>query len=122
MKLRMKQERFSLDGELTIQGEQGRQLETLSKKIIDNAGVGGYGPCEYEQVLNELLVLYPKIVVLGLYLGNDIGDAYREADGGLAEPDWKITCLRFAPLLGAEPHRRLVAERKDLFAHSVCRQ
>lgn len=53
-----------------------RQLEALSGRSIYNAGVGGYGPCEYKQVLNELLVLRPRIVVVGLYLGNDIANAF----------------------------------------------
>ena len=54
-----------------------RQLEQLSGKTVYNAGVGGYGPCEYESILNDLLVLKPSIVILGLYMGNDVSDVYR---------------------------------------------
>lgn len=43
---------------------------------VYNAGVGGYGPCEYLQVANELIDLSPKTVVVGMYLGNDMSDAY----------------------------------------------
>lgn len=53
------------------------QLGILSKKTVYNAGVGGYGPCEYERVFDDLLVLQPKIVIIGLYLGNDLSDAYK---------------------------------------------
>ena len=43
---------------------------------IYNAGVGGYGPCEYLEVSNELIQLNPTQVVVALYLGNDMSDAY----------------------------------------------
>lgn len=43
---------------------------------VYNAGVGGYGPCEYQQVAAELTELSPKTVIVSLYLGNDISDAY----------------------------------------------
>lgn len=43
---------------------------------VYNAGVGGYGPCEYGIVVRELLTLEPKTIVLALTLGNDIADAY----------------------------------------------
>jgi len=43
---------------------------------VYNAGVGGYGPCEHLIVLRELMDLEPRVVVVALYLGNDISDAY----------------------------------------------
>lgn len=58
------------------QGSWPRQLEGLSGKSLYNAGVGGYGPCEYEVVLDELLSLRPETVLVGLYLGNDAANAY----------------------------------------------
>lgn len=58
-------------------GSWPRQLATLSDRSIYNSGVGGYGPCEYHSVLQELLTaIRPRLVVLGLYLGNDIANAY----------------------------------------------
>ncbi len=44
-----------------------------------NAGVGGYGPLEYRRVLDDTLKLAPRIVVVGLFLGNDLHDAFRAA-------------------------------------------
>lgn len=57
-------------------GTWPRQLQALSGRSVYNAGVGGYGPCEYLGVLDELAALRPAVVLVGLYLGNDIGDAY----------------------------------------------
>lgn len=51
-------------------------LRRNSEFQIYNAGVGGYGPCEYLEVANELIDLSPKVVVVGIYLGNDMSDAY----------------------------------------------
>jgi len=58
------------------EGAWPRQVESLSGATVYNGGVGGYGPCEYEVVLDELLKLRPRIVVVGLLLGNDVADAY----------------------------------------------
>jgi hypothetical protein len=58
------------------EGSWPRQLERLSGKATYNASVGGYGPCEYEGVLDELLLMKPKIVLVGLCLENDIIGAY----------------------------------------------
>lgn len=54
-----------------------RQLRTLSGRTVYNAGVGGYGPCEYARVAEELVGLKPALVIVGLNLANDIADAYR---------------------------------------------
>lgn len=43
---------------------------------VYNAGVGGYGPCEYVHVVKELIQLQPGTVVVSTYLGNDISDTY----------------------------------------------
>lgn len=58
-------------------GSWPRHLETLVGRSVYNAAVGGYGPCEYEIILNELLGLNPKVVLVGLYIGNDISNAYK---------------------------------------------
>jgi hypothetical protein len=60
-----------------VNGSWPAQLAELSARPVYNAGVGGYGPCEYGQVANELLAGHPKVVVLVIYLGNDLIDAYR---------------------------------------------
>jgi hypothetical protein len=53
-----------------------RQLEQLSGQSTYNCSCAGYGPCEYLVLLQKGLALKPKTVLLGLYVGNDILDAY----------------------------------------------
>jgi lysophospholipase L1-like esterase len=57
-------------------GAWPQQLGRLTGRAVYNAGVGGYGPCEYSLVLEELREPRPKLVILGLYPANDIGNAY----------------------------------------------
>jgi lysophospholipase L1-like esterase len=59
-----------------------RHLERLAGLAVYNGGVGGFGPCEYEAVVHELSGLDPDVVVLGLFLGNDMYDAYESAYSG----------------------------------------
>lgn len=42
-----------------------------------NMGISGWGPAEYLMVMDAALRKNPKVIVLGLYMGNDIADAYR---------------------------------------------
>lgn len=56
-----------------------QQLARQTGLAVYNAGVGGYGPCEYVEVALELLDLEPDIVLVGLMLGNDIINAYTSA-------------------------------------------
>ncbi len=56
-----------------------RQLRIFSGRPVYNAGVGGYGPCEYRAIVEEMMPLKPAVVVVGLYLGNDLADAYTSA-------------------------------------------
>ena len=53
-----------------------RQLEKLTGRSVYNGGVPNYGPCEYKLVLDDLLRLRPKVVILGIHTGNDLGDVY----------------------------------------------
>ena len=53
-----------------------RQLERLSGTLVYNMGVGGYGPVQYWALTDKALEFSPQTVVVGLYLGNDVYDAY----------------------------------------------
>ena len=53
-----------------------RQLAALTGQEVYGVGVGGYGPCEYEVVVDENLDLDPKTVIVGLFVGNDVANAY----------------------------------------------
>lgn len=61
-------------------------LSRLGHFCAYNAGVGGYGPAEYQVVLEETLRLRPKVIVVGLFLGNDVHDAFRASYLRVGEP------------------------------------
>lgn len=63
-----------------------RVLARLGGFSTYNAGIGGYGPAEYQAVLEETLRLRPRLVVVGLFPGNDIQDAFRSAYVRAGEP------------------------------------
>lgn len=58
-------------------GSWPAQLGAISKRSIYNLGIGGYGAVQYDFLWDDYIErLNPSIVVIGLYLGNDIRDAY----------------------------------------------
>lgn len=61
------------------QGAWPQQLSKISGRSVYNMGLGGFGPVQYRVLTPQALVLSPKIIVVGLYLGNDIYDAYQMA-------------------------------------------
>lgn len=68
------------------------RLEQLTGQRVYNMGRGGYGIVQYRYQLEDALRLRPDWVVVALYLGNDIYDAYslvysREAHASLRNPD-----------------------------------
>ena len=52
------------------------QLARLSGRSVYNMGVGGYGPIQYWALTDRALTFSPKVIVVGLYFGNDLYDAY----------------------------------------------
>ena len=52
-------------------------LGLSQNQTVYNMGVGGYGPLQYEQLVEQALEMQPKTIVIGLYLGNDLGDVVR---------------------------------------------
>jgi lysophospholipase L1-like esterase len=61
------------------QGAWPQQLSKISGRSVYNMGLGGFGPVQYRVLTLQALGLSPKIIVVGLYLGNDIYDAYKMA-------------------------------------------
>ena len=69
------------------------QLGRLSGLSVYNMGVGSYGPGQYLMLTDQALQLSPRTIVVGLYPGNDLYDAYNltyrndaYADMRLAQP------------------------------------
>lgn len=58
------------------------QLEKLTGRRVYNLALGGYGPVQYEELLRTRgLRLHPTVIVVGLYYGNDLWDAYAAVYG-----------------------------------------
>lgn len=51
----------------------------LTGRSVYNMGLGSYGAVHYWVLTDEALKLEPKTIVIGLFLGNDLWDAYRMA-------------------------------------------
>ncbi len=54
-------------------------LGRLTNLTTYNMGIGGWGPIDYLSVLDEALAHEPRAILVGVYLGNDLFDAYRVA-------------------------------------------
>ncbi|MDQ7025174.1 MAG: hypothetical protein Q9P44_06405 [Anaerolineae bacterium] len=52
-------------------------LSDLTGLSVYNMARGGYGAVQYVQLAEEALELDPQTIVVALYFGNDIADAYR---------------------------------------------
>ena len=52
-------------------------LGELTGRAVYNMGFGGWGAAHYLVVAREARALQPKRVIVGLYSGNDLADAYR---------------------------------------------
>ena len=53
-----------------------QQLSRLLHQPVYNMGLGGYGPVQYYQLLQESRQLQAKKTVIAIFLGNDLLDAY----------------------------------------------
>ena len=56
-----------------------QQLAALTGHSVYNMGMGGWGPVQYRAVLDDALALEPRVILVGLYFGNDLYDAYHMA-------------------------------------------
>jgi lysophospholipase L1-like esterase len=58
------------------QGCWPQQLAKLSGRSVYNMSVPGYGPVQYWMLTERAQKFSPRIIIVGLYLGNDLYDAY----------------------------------------------
>lgn len=67
--------------------------------------LGGYGPVQYLRLMDDALALEPARVLIGLYAGNDLADAYLAVDRqGLAD-ELRPDAATQAALAAAEAQR-----------------
>lgn len=110
-----------------INGERSeawpQMLGKISQRTVYNMGVGAYGPLQYWALTDKALSLSPKVMVIGVYLGNDLYDAYSLCYGSdvysdLREPgaSGDLLCNTIAPRADA-----LWEEQKN-FQHNFGRE
>jgi hypothetical protein len=84
----------------------GRQLGRSSY----NLALGGYGPVQYLRLVDDAMELAPELVLVGLYAGNDLADAYSAVhERGLA-PELLPDASRRSALAAAAAQRGDLAE------------
>jgi hypothetical protein len=69
-----------------------QQLAVTTGRSVYNLSVGGWGPVQYLSSAQQATSLKPRVVVVGVYLGNDMFDAYAltyrmEAGANLRDPE-----------------------------------
>ena len=66
-------------------------LARANGRSIYSMGVLGYGPVQYLVLTPQALDFSPRVVVIGLYLGNDLYDAYHTVYSGALYRDLQTT-------------------------------
>lgn len=62
----------------TFQESWPAHLSRLTNTKVYNLALGGYGPLQYLQLLkSRAMEMSPKVVIIGLFLGNDLMDSFR---------------------------------------------
>jgi hypothetical protein len=87
-----------------------QQLARQLGRTTYNLALGGYGPVQYLRLVDDAMGLGPELVVVGLYAGNDLADAYSAVhERGLA-PELLPDASRRAALASAAAERGDLAE------------
>lgn len=104
-------------------GSWPQHLSNRLGEPVYNMGLGGFGPLQYLHLARTTARgLEPKVIVVGLYFGNDIVDAYYLAHG---RPHWHAWRRSATPAADAaatvadEPPKRFGALRDWLSRHSM---
>jgi lysophospholipase L1-like esterase len=104
-------------------GSWPQQLSVRLGEPVYNMGLGGFGPLQYLHLARTTArSLEPKVVVVGLYFGNDIVDAYYLAHGRAQWHGWRRSAapVNDAPAAATdEPPKRFGALRDWLSRHSM---
>ncbi|HET7909271.1 MAG TPA: hypothetical protein VFL19_01070 [Nitrospira sp.] len=73
---------------------------------VYSMSLGGWGPIQYEILAKDALILNPRAILVGLYLGNDIFDSCSHVYGTDAYPQYRRADGNFTEALSAL-HARL---------------
>jgi lysophospholipase L1-like esterase len=103
------------------EGSWPAQLSQRTNRSAYNLGVGGYGPVQYDRLWDDFVPrLNAPTVIIALYLGNDIRDAFAYA--ALLDTGDPLRPAAPPPLplvAEKEPDGWLASLRVFLFTHSV---
>ena len=66
-------------------------LGTLTKSSVYSMALGSWGPLQYDLLTDDALNMSPKIIVIGLYFGNDIFDSCNHVYGSESYNPYKNT-------------------------------
>ncbi len=86
-----------------------QQLAKLSGRSVYNMSLGGYGPVQYWVLTDRAQKFSPRIIIVGLYFGNDFYDTYR-----LAYTNTRHRELR-EPKAPADLEKDTVAPEADMY-------
>jgi hypothetical protein len=94
-------------------------LQRLTGRSVYQMSLGGYGPVQYWALAGDALELSPRLIVVGLYFGNDLWDAYRavyqgEFHAALRRVDASADLLHDTVITRAD---RLWADEKNYLAN-----
>jgi hypothetical protein len=60
---------------VTIDESFPRRLESLTGKAVYSFGMGGFGPPQYAYLAPRALAMSPRLLVVAMFMGNDLADA-----------------------------------------------
>jgi hypothetical protein len=82
-----------------------RELARVCGKTTYSMAYGGYGPVHYALLLEEALALRPGLVIVALYAGNDLWEAYERVYSGGQLAQLKSGSLLTETTGGADANR-----------------
>lgn len=74
-----------------------QMLGGIASTSVYQMALGGYGPVQYDKLLDQAIPLHPKLVLTGFYLGNDLYDVYRMVYEQNAYPELRDPSFTPAP-------------------------
>lgn len=96
------------------------QLGHILGKSTYNLSLGGYGPLQYLYLMRRYAIsLRPKTIVVGLYLGNDVEDAYLLGTGLKYWSEFRGALSPTSLPLGVPDHPSILGKFGKLLSRNV---
>lgn len=101
-----------------------KQLSQITNRSVYSAALGGYGPLQYKTLAERHIALQsPNLLIVGLYLGNDLFDAYNLAYTNDSWASYRDTAYQTSDATAQEiddrdPAGKRFASIRKLLAHN----